>query len=130
MNTIRFESKDAFVAALESRRAFWQDVDTKAEKKHKAAEQAWLKEARRRMEKALKMDYDELREAAGGRWGHSLSLGKDAPECPVLQEARLDSVLAALTFSQGKTFTVDSQGVWSEAHVMLTHNPNARRTVC
>ena len=50
MNTIRFENKDAFVTALESRRAFWRKVDDKQAREHKTAEQAWLKENAFRME--------------------------------------------------------------------------------
>lgn len=130
MNTIRFENKDAFVTALESRRTFWRKVDEKQAKEHKTAEQTWLKEARKRMQAALKMDYDALKEHIGSRYARSLSLGDEAPDCPVLWEPKLDRVLAALSYSQGKTFTVDSAGVWAEAHTLLLHDPYSRKTVC
>jgi len=126
LNTIRFNTREAFIEALEGRRKFWRDYDKRSEREHKAAEQKFLTDARAKMRAALKMDYEALcKEAQYG----SLSLG-ERPRCPALMEPKIDKVLAALKHTQGKGFTVGTTGVWSEAHNLLTWDPDARLTVC
>jgi hypothetical protein len=126
MNSIRFDSKDRFIAAIESRREFWQAYDADLERRHKEAEKEWLAAARATMLKAVKWDYDTLKKNL--EWG-DLKIGRP-PECPVLETPRLGRVLAALRYTTGTSFTVDSGGVWSEAHHVLTHDPYARTKVC
>jgi hypothetical protein len=128
MNTIRFESREAFVKALEGRRKFWREYDKRQEREHKAAEQEWLVKARAKMREAIKWDYATLKEAVD--YSGRLPLSGDAPSCPRLVEPRLDRVLAALRLTNGKTFTVDSSGVWADAHDLLISDPDARTKVC
>lgn len=128
MNTIRFASKEAFIEALEGRRAFWREYDKRREQEHKAAEKQWLTAARATLRDALKMDYASL-SSRDGRRSATVYLG-DLPRCPALMEAKLDKVIAPLRLSQGKTFNVDSRGVWSEAHNLLTWDPDAKTSVC
>lgn len=130
MNTIRFASKEAFIEALEGRRVFWREYDKRREQEHKAAEKQWLTDARAKLRDALKMDYATLTtEDKGGYRRSAVYLG-DLPRCPALMEAKLDKVIAPLRLSQGKTFNVDSRGVWSEAHNLLTWDPDAKTSVC
>lgn len=127
-NTIRFTSREAFVQALEDRRPFWRDYDAKQERQHKADEKAWLNETRAKLREVLKLDYDALKIKLRGYYGE-LPLGK-APECPVPQEPRIDKVLRSLALTQSKSFTVDSRGTWDDAHWLLTHDPDERKSVC
>lgn len=128
MNTIRFETREAFIAALEGRRKFWRDYDKRQEREHKAAEQQWLTKARAKMREAVKWDYAALKE--GVDYSGRLPLAGDAPACPRLVEPKLDRVLAALRLTNGKTFTVDSSGAWGDAHDLLISDPDAPKTVC
>lgn len=128
MNTIRFASKDDFIAALEGRRAFWREFDKRQEREHKAAERELLVKARAKLREAVKWDYPTLK--ANLDWSGDLKLAGRAPECPVLWEPKIDKVLAALRLTGGKSFSVDSSGVWSEAHTLLTFDPDARTKVC
>lgn len=127
MNTIRFQSKEAFIAALEGRRKFWQDYDKRQEREHKAAEQAWLVKARAKLREALKWDYETIKKNLD--YGGVLRL-RDTPSCPRLMEPKIDSTLRALKFTQSKAFVVDTNGAWSEAHNLLTWDPDERKTVC
>lgn len=126
MNTIRFTTKEAFVAALEGRRPFWRAYDKRQAREHKAQEQAFLSAARAKMRACLKMDYEALCKEA--RYG-SLDLG-NRPTCPALMEPKIDKVLAALKHTQGRVFTVGTSGSWSEAHNLLTWDPDAPTSVC
>lgn len=129
MNTIRFTSKEAFVAALEARRGFWREADAKLARDHKGAEKEWLASARAAMRDGLKMPYAELKAVVD--WNGKLPLAGDkAPDCPVLSEPKIDDVLRALELTEGKTFTVDSEGTWRGAHHLLVHDPHATRTAC
>jgi hypothetical protein len=127
MNTIRFTSKEAFVAALEERRRFWQDFDARQEREHKAAERKYLADARLVLREAVKWDYETL--LAKVDWNGAIRIG-EKPKCPRLMEPKIDQVLASLKFTQGKAFTVDTQGAWSEAHNLLTWDPDQRTAVC
>lgn len=128
MNPIRFESKDHFVQSLEDRRAFWRKYDELRTKEHKEAEKAWVESARAKMRERMKWSYEDWKGTS--RYAStSINLG-DFPSCPVLMEHSLDTVLAALNYSRGKSFTVDSQGVWAQAHKLLTWDPYAKTTVC
>lgn len=129
MNTIRFTSREAFVAALEARRPFWRDYDKQQAREHKAKEQAYLTEARAKFREAVKWDYPTLKQNLS--WNGTLRLLEDKqPDCPVLMESKIDRVLAALKFTQGKAFTVDTTGAWSEAHTLLTWDPDAQTKAC
>lgn len=128
MNTIRFTSKNAFIEALEARRKFWRDYDQRQERRHKDAEKKWLTDARMKMREASKWSYADFK-TKNGRYSASLHLG-DLPQCPVLMEAKLNKVVAALQLTQGKSFSVDTSGVWAEAHNLLTWDPDARTAVC
>jgi hypothetical protein len=100
MNTIRFNDKDAFIAALEARRPFWREYDKRQEREHKAAEQKWLTDTRKTLRDAAKFDYTAMKEAVSyrGRLG-----GLDsAPSCPRLMEPKIDSILAALKHTQAR----------------------------
>lgn len=127
MNTIRFQSREAFIEALEGRRKFWRDFDKRQERDHKAAEQAWLTKARVTLREAVKWDYDTLKKNID--YGGALRL-RDVPSCPRLMEPKIDNVLRALSFTQSKAFVVDTQGAWSEAHNLLTWDPDERTKVC
>lgn len=128
MNTIRFATKEDFIAALEGRRPFWRDYDKRQAAQHHADEKQWLSTARATLREALKMDYKTLRETASDYYGR-LTLG-EAPKCPVLEEPKIDRVLAALRLTCGKSFSVDSNGAWETAHHLLTADPSAPKTVC
>lgn len=128
MNTIRFQSREAFIDALEARRSFWRDFDKRQEREHKAAEQKWLKDARATMREALRWDYATLAKAFD--YDGALRALRDTPSCPRLREPRIDRVLAALKLTQSKSFVVDTQGAWSLAHELLTEDPDARTSVC
>jgi hypothetical protein len=126
VNTIRFTSKDDFIAALEGRRKFWRDFDKRNEKAHKDAEKQYLDKARAKLREALKWDYATLKKNISY---DDIHIGKP-PACPVLSEPKIDRVVAALKFTQSKAFVVDSQGVWAMAHDLLTDDPDARTSVC
>lgn len=129
MNTIRFTSKEAFIAALEERRPFWRAYDQRQAREHKAAEQQWTKDARVKLREAAKWDYPTLKAALS--WNGSLRvLDEKLPPCPRLMEPKIDVILSALNYTQGKAFTVDTNGAWSEAHTLLTWDPDAVTAVC
>jgi hypothetical protein len=125
MNSVRFNDKQSFIAALEARRPFWRAFDKRQAAEHKAQEKAYLEEARARLREALKMDYATLKKTHS----YSVPIGS-APSCPVLMEAKIDRVLSALAFTQSKSFTVGSEGMWADAHTILTYDPDAPKTVC
>lgn len=129
MNVIRFNSKEDFIRALEGRRGFWQAHDARVAAKHKADEKKYLAEARAKMRAALKLNYEELKAAMDGSYYGNLSFGQ-MPTCPILTEPSLDTVLKSLSYTDGKTFTVDDSGVWSVAHRLLVHDPDAQTKVC
>ncbi len=123
MNTIRFQTKQAFMSALEGRRVFWRAFDERQEREHRAAEQAWLEDARAKLRQALEWDYETFKKKG--------SLYFDtAPRCPVLMEMKLDNILSVLSYTQAKSFQVNSEGSWATAHQLLTWDPNAKQTVC
>jgi hypothetical protein len=124
-NAIRFADRESFIAALEERRPFWRAYDKRRAAEHKAQEREYLAEARAKLREALKLDYATLKE----RHGYSVPIGS-APSCPVLMEAKIDTVLASLKLTQSKSFTVDSHGGWETAHKLLTWDPDAVTTVC
>ena len=126
MNTIRFTSKEAFIAALEGRRKFWRDFDARQTREHKAAERQWLTEARAKLRELAKADYATLKETCG----NYMPLGR-TPSCPALREPQIDRVLAAINHTQSTRFTVDGgSGAWREAHSLLTWDPDAPTSVC
>lgn len=128
MNTIRFNSRAEFVAALEDRRKFWHDYDAKITKDHKAAEQAWLTKTRGVLREALKLDYTALTKELD--YGGRLNLDGKPPSCPTLQERRLDRAIASLNLTSAKVFNVASDGAWSDAHYLLTADPYSPASVC
>lgn len=107
MNTIRFTT---FIAALEGRRKFWRDFDRRQTREHQAAEMEWLRQARAKLRELVKADYATLKDQAM----NYLPFGR-TPNCPALREPR---------------FTVDTKGTWSEAHSLLTWDPDAKTSVC
>jgi len=125
VNTIRFTSKEAFIAAVEGRRKFWRDFDRRQEREHKAEELKWLADTRARLREAIKWDYATLKRKAS----YGLPLDR-TPNCPVLREPQIDRVLAAINLTQSTRFTVDMKGTWREAHLLLTWDPDARTSVC
>lgn len=128
MNTIRFTSREAFIEALEGRRKFWRDYDKRQAREHKAAEAKWLTDARKTLREAVRWDYDTLKKNL--RYGNELRLG-ETPRCPRLMEPGIDRVIAALKVTNGKSFTVQQGiGAWTEAHTLLTWDPDARTSVC
>lgn len=130
MNTIRFNSKADFIAALEGRRKFWRDYDARQTREHRAAEQKWLAETRAALREALKWDYKKLSKALD--WNGRLSSDQlaKAPACPKVKLTDLDRVIKSLNYTHAKVFNVDSQGAWSEAHSLLTWDPSAPTDVC
>lgn len=124
---IMFNSKEAFIAALQERRAFWHDYDERRTIEHKAQEEMWLNKARATLRSRLEWGYDDWKK--GDRYSGSVALGS-FPECPVLMEAQLDSVLSVLKLTQSKLFRVTRDGVWGNAHKLLTWDPYAPKTVC
>lgn len=133
MNTIRFNDKASFVAALEARRPFWRARDAANAKAHKAAEQKWLTDTKRKLREALKLDYDALKKAT--KYDGLLGQLDRAPSCPVLMEKKIDTVLASLKVTQGKTFVVQptmrtGYQPWAVAFDLLTADPDAKTTVC
>lgn len=119
---IKFQSKQAFVAALEGRREFWHTFDERQASEHKAAEQAWFEKSRAKLRRALELKYGELSRAD--------TYLDNSPSCPVLMEAKIDRILTVLSYTQGKTFNVGPSGVWADAYMLLTRDPDAKTTVC
>jgi len=122
VNTIRFTT---FIAALEGRRKFWRDFDRRQTREHQAAEMEWLRQARAKLRELVKADYATLKDQAM----NYLPFGR-TPNCPALREPKLDDVLAAVNLTQSTRFTVDTKGTWSEAHSLLTWDPDAKTSVC
>jgi hypothetical protein len=126
VNTIQFSSKDAFIKALEERRRFWREYDKRQEQEHKTAEKQYLASVREKLREALKWDYATLKKNISY---DDLPVGKP-PACPVVMEPKVDRVLRALSFTNAKSFRVDTSGVWADAHDLLTRDPDERKTVC
>jgi hypothetical protein len=113
MSSIVFQSKQAFIDALEARREFWQVYDKRALNKHELAKQQWLAKAKLELTQALELDYDQLKEKRSVYFG-------DTPRYPVSGEEALDRVLMILNLTQSSKFTISPDGGWKNAYQLLT----------
>src|SRR5690349_10721912 len=90
---IRFTKREQFVAALEARKKWAEQLDAKAMREHKVAEKKALTEFRAACKKAMSWDYETAKE-------HSFAVErdwrKDIPKCPVSQAQRIDDILTVL----------------------------------
>lgn len=129
---LKFNSKEALIEALESKRSICEQKDDEAIISHKLAEKQFLADFRDACRKAAKWTYEEAVE-------HSFDLGfegwgkRNRPSCPVPLVEELDKALFMLNTTQQKAFTISDDYTYTlegKIFKLLTVDAPEVKAVC
>lgn len=127
---IRYNTKEAFVLALEETRKGWKKYDEDQKKKHKLAEERYMGAFKKALEVASKWSYEEAKKHNFNLQIDTKKYGWGAPSCPYSMEHALDVVLATINRTGQTRFNIGSTGSWSMAHRLLSFNFPERKDMC
>lgn len=138
---LRFNQKRQLVDALEARRKWAETHDKREAKKHRADEDAVLRDIKKRCAEVARLSLPAIKdtlesEDSGRKPLRGLLRGDrayDLPTCPRSAVTLLNEALAQLTITKQESFVLrgDSADPVAKAHWLLMHNDEPRpATVC
>lgn len=128
-------TKDGLIDALEGRRAWAIKLDAKNQKAHVKAESDYLKAFKATLKRAMSWDYEAAKK-------HNFQVhdtessyrkkfdGYSQPECPSSTVQKLDKALTEIKMDGRKRYVIAGNNSFSTIHWLLTHDENAKPSMC